>query len=103
MLPIGTLTRMVREDEGGRLALLRQSDRLDGRDPRDVVGPMLSHLPPRFWFWDIYHIGMSPSSELDPRYDVPAHFSTESLSQSKINSGKSGPLSGYRPLSLQLP
>ena len=103
MLPIGTSTPMVREDQGGDLALLRQSDRLDGRDPRDVVGPMPSQLPPRFWFWDIYHIGMSPLSELDPRYDVPAHSSTESPSRSKINGGKSGPLSGYRPLSSQLP
>ena len=39
---------------------------------------------------------MSPSSKLDPRYDVPAHSSTESPSRSKINGGKRGPLSGYR-------
>ena len=96
MLPIGTLTRMIREDEGGGLALLRQSDRLDGRDPRDVVGSISSQLPPRFW--DVYYIEMLPSSELDPRYDVPAHSSTELPSQSKINSGKSGPLSDYSGL-----
>ena len=80
MLPRGTLTLMVRKDEGGGLALLRQSDRLDGRDPRDVVGPMLLQLLPRFW--DIYHIGVSPSSELDPWYDVPAHSLTKLPSRS---------------------
>ena len=62
---------------------------------------MSLQLPPRFW--DIYHIGILPSSELDPRYVVPAHSSTESPSRSKINNGKSEPLSGYRPLSSQLP
>ena len=39
---------------------------------------------------------MLPSSELDPLYDVPAHSSPKSPSQSKISGGKREPLSSYR-------
>ena len=53
-----------------------------------------SQLPPRFW--DVYHIRMSPSSELNPWYDVPAHSSAELLSRSNINGRKRGPPSSYR-------
>mmetsp|Transcript_59240 Transcript_59240/g.125934 ORF Transcript_59240/g.125934 Transcript_59240/m.125934 type:complete len:586 (+) Transcript_59240:158-1915(+) len=90
VLLTGTSTLTVRED-GDDFVLLKQLDRLDRKDGKDIVGSLASQLPPRFW--DVYHIGMSPSSEMDPRLDAPP-ASSKSLSK---NSGrKKGLLSGYK-------
>jgi len=45
------------------LTIVRQSDKLDGGE--NVVAAIGSQLNPRFW--DLYHIGMTPSAELTPR------------------------------------
>ncbi|KAL3789311.1 hypothetical protein ACHAW5_010213 [Stephanodiscus triporus] len=49
----------VREGEAGGFVLLGQRDVLDGGD--DVVGALAPQLSPRFW--DVYHVGMTPSAE----------------------------------------
>lgn len=90
VLLTGTSILTVREDKDS-LVLLKQLDRLDGKDAKDILGPLSSQLSPRFW--DFYHIGMSPSSELDPRFDSPLP-TTKSLS--KGNNGKKGILSSYK-------
>lgn len=43
--------------------IVSQTDKLDGGD--NVVAAIGSQLNPRFW--DLYHIGMTPSAELTPR------------------------------------
>jgi len=43
--------------------IVSQTDKLDGGD--NVVAAIGSQLNPRFW--DLYHIGMTPSAELAPR------------------------------------
>ena len=86
----GTSTLAVRDD-GDSLVLLKQTDQLDGSNPSDIVGRLSSQLNPRFW--DVYHIGMTPSTEKDPRFDSPL-ASTKSLSTN--NQGKKGLLSGYK-------
>ncbi|KAL3807328.1 hypothetical protein ACHAXA_003454 [Cyclostephanos tholiformis] len=69
VLLTGTSVLTIRDDDGygGGFVLLDQRDVLDGGG--DVVGALSSQLPPRFW--DVYHIGMTPSAELDPRFDSP--------------------------------
>ena len=89
ILLTGTSTLTIREDDDS-LILLKQVDRLDGSNPSDIVGALSSQLPPRFW--DVYHIGMTPSAQLDPRFDSPPS-STESLSTLK---GKRGLFSNYK-------
>ena len=44
--------------------IISQNDRLDngGKDGNDIIGALKSQLNPRFW--DLYHIGMSPSAQL---------------------------------------
>jgi len=85
----GTSTLTVRE-ENGSLVLLKQVDKLDGSNPNDLVGSLSSQLPPRFW--DVYHIGMTPSAEKDPRFKSPL---TSSSSLLKGNKGKKGLISNY--------
>ncbi|KAL7553880.1 hypothetical protein ACHAWF_017223 [Thalassiosira exigua] len=93
VLLTGTSLLNVRED-GDEIVLLKQADRLDGKDPDDVVGRLAAQLSPRFW--DAYHIGMSPSAELDPRLSAPPS-SSSSTSLSKANVGrKPGLLAGYK-------
>lgn len=43
--------------------IIRQVDTLDDKD---LLGSVAGQLFPRFW--DIYHIGMTPSAELSPRF-----------------------------------
>jgi len=68
VLLTGTSKLTIQEDDD-RLVLLKQVDELDGKDSKDVIGALLSQLAPRFW--DVYHIGMTPPAEIDPRFDVP--------------------------------
>jgi hypothetical protein len=109
VLLTGTSVLTVREEGGGAggggacggFVLLGQRDVLDGGG--DIVGALSSQLPPRFW--DVYHIGMTPSAELDPRLNSPPTSSSRSLSTSS-SSGKEmnergggkrgGPFSAYR-------
>ncbi|KAL7543290.1 hypothetical protein ACHAXR_012608 [Thalassiosira sp. AJA248-18] len=93
VLLTGTSILTIREDEESSLVLLKQVDKLDGKNPSDVVGSLSSQLPPRFW--DVYHIGMTPSSEKDPRFDAPL-LSSSTKSLSTTNKGKKGLLSGYK-------
>jgi hypothetical protein len=92
ILLTGTSMLTVRED-GDNLFLVKQVDQLDGSNPGDVVGSLSSQLKPRFW--DFYHIGMTPSAELDPRF---THLSSDKLAfdSSKNVSGKKGLFSGYK-------
>jgi hypothetical protein len=92
VLLTGTSLLSIKE-EGGSLILMKQVDRLDGSNPTDVVGSLSSQLPPRFW--DMYHIGMTPSAEMDPRY---THLSADKLAfeSSKNVSGKKGILANYK-------
>lgn len=90
----GTSILTISNDvENNCIVLLRQQDALDGGNPTDIVGALSSQLTPRFW--DIYHIGMTPSAEFSPRYDslLP---SSSSQSLSKRNKGKKGIFSNYR-------
>jgi hypothetical protein len=91
VLLTGTSVLTVKED-GENLLLMKQVDRLDGSNPTDVVGSLSSQLWPRFW--DLYHIGMTPSAELDPRF---THVSSDRLvlESSKNVVGKKGLLAGY--------
>ena len=91
----GTSTLTVREDkDNNNILLLKQVDLLDGKNPNDVVGSLSSQLPPRFW--DIYHIGMTPSAQVDPRFDSPLSSSQSSLATSNNNKGKKGLFSNYK-------
>jgi len=53
-----------------------QADKLDdgGDDGKDLVGAIYKQLTPRFW--DLYHIGMTPSAELSPRLPPPKDIGT---------------------------
>jgi hypothetical protein len=78
--------RVDGKEEEGRLVLLSQRDMLDGGN--DIVGKLAAQLPPRFW--DVYHIGMTPCAELDPRYDaLPPSFSNLQLSSSTTTTSQS--------------
>ena len=81
------------KDDGETLVLIKQVDQLDGSNPSDIVGSLSSQLSPRFW--DLYHIGMTPSAELDPRF---THVSSDKLAfdSSKNVKGKKGLLAGYK-------
>lgn len=88
VLLTGTSVLSICEDkESNSITLLKQVDKLDGGNPSDIVGSLTSQLPPRFW--DVYHIGMTPSAELDRR------FTTLSSSQLNASRGKKGLLSSY--------
>lgn len=60
----GTSALTVDKDSG---TILSQTDRLDqgGKDGQDRVSAIASQIQPRFW--DLYHVGMTPSTELMPR------------------------------------
>ena len=90
VLMTGTSLITIREDGDGTVVLLKQVDTLDGRDSSDIVGALSSQLLPRFW--DIYHIGMSPSAEIDPRFDVPVEKGKLSNAS---GGGKRGLFSNY--------
>ena len=92
ILLTGTSVLSVRDD-GEALVLMKQVDQLDGSNPSDIVGSLSSQLSPRFW--DLYHIGMTPSAELDPRF---THVSSDKLAfdSSKNVNGKKGLLAGYK-------
>jgi hypothetical protein len=87
------------DDEKNCIVLLKQVDTLDGGNPTDIVGALSSQLTPRFW--DIYHIGMTPSAEFSPRYDsLPSSTTTTSpsslLSKGSNKGKKKGVFSNYR-------
>ena len=98
VLLTGTSTLTVRcedkEDNRSSIVLLKQVDMLDGSNPKDVIGKLSSQLPPRFW--DIYHIGMTPSAELDPRFDEPLSSSSTTSIISKNKGKKKGLFSSYK-------
>jgi hypothetical protein len=88
VLLTGTSRLSVRDDKDNNIiTLMKQVDKLDGNKPSDIVGSLSSQLPPRFW--DVYHIGMSPSAELDPR------LTALSPSQLTTSRGNKGLLSSY--------
>lgn len=74
---------LVDNDDGGRHRIAKQVDVLD--DP-DLMGNLVRQILPRFW--DVYHIGMTPTAEMSPAwerrqgflpqnfvlYDVPARW-----------------------------
>eukprot|EP00804_Cyclotella_cryptica_P013971 CCRYP_002493-RA/>CCRYP_002493-RA protein AED:0.26 eAED:0.26 QI:0/0/0/1/0/0.5/2/0/577 len=98
ILLTGTSTLTVRDDvESNTIVLTKQVDRLDGTNPTDILGSLSSQLPPRFW--DMYHIGMTPSAELDPRY---THVASDGLAYDSSKNivpstrGKRGMFSSYR-------
>ena len=64
VLVTGTSALTVDKDSG---TILSQADKLDmgGKDGQDAVGAISPQVQPRFW--DLYHIGMTPSAELMPR------------------------------------
>ncbi len=82
------------------IVVLKQVDKLDGGNPTDIVGALSGQLVPRFW--DIYHIGMTPSAEFSPRYDRPSSSAPSVSSQSSLQSKSSniekkiGIFSNYR-------
>jgi len=87
VLLTGTSLLSVLDDKDNNvITLMKQVDKLDGNKPLDIVGSLSSQLSPRFW--DVYHIGMSPSAERDPRLTA---LSNSQLSTSR---GK-GLLSSY--------
>lgn len=47
--------------------ILSQTDKMDkgGKEGKDLIQAISSQLNPRFW--DLYHVGMTPSAELMPR------------------------------------
>lgn len=59
--------------------ILSQKDSLDngGKDGEDIVGALSSQLTPRFW--DLYHIGMTPSAAATQR--IPTSMGKSLLSQ----------------------
>jgi hypothetical protein len=88
ILLTGTSLLTVRDDKENKIiTLMKQVDKLDGHNPLDLVGSLTSQLPPRFW--DVYHIGMTPSAELDRR------LAAMSPSQSTISRGKKSLFSSY--------
>ncbi|KAL3761871.1 hypothetical protein ACHAWU_009036 [Discostella pseudostelligera] len=93
-----SMVTVSNDDENNRIVLLKQVDKLDGGNPMDVVGALSSQLSPRFW--DIYHIGMTPSAEFSPRYDYSQVLSSASqsslLSKSNNKGKKKGLLSNYK-------
>jgi len=70
--------------------IVSQTDYLDngGKDGTDLVRAISSQLNPRFW--DLYHVGMTPSAELLPR--IKPNSSSSSSSSSR---GKKGVFSSY--------
>jgi len=50
--------------------ILSQSDRLDkgGKEGKDAIQTIAPQIQPRFW--DLYHIGMTPSAEIMPKLDA---------------------------------
>ena len=91
----------VSNDVGNnRIIVLKQMDKLDGGSPRDIVGALSGQLLPRFW--DIYHIGMTPSAECSPRYDCPSSSAplvssqVSLLSKSSNIKKRKGIFSNYR-------
>lgn len=92
VLLTGSSLLTLREDQDSdNITLLKQVDTLDGSNPKDVVGSLSSQISPRFW--DVYHIGMSPSAEFDRRLDAPP---PSSVSLSKNIKGNKGPFSSYK-------
>jgi len=85
VLVTGTSLLTVRESgDGSSISISKQTDRLDGNDSQDVVGLLSPQLSPRFW--DVWHIGMTPSAEIDPRFapfSVPASASTSAITKEK--------------------
>jgi hypothetical protein len=77
---ISTLTVQYHEN---RFSVVSQSDRLDvgGENGRDIVEAISSQLQPRFW--DLYHVGMTPSAEtmsrIRPKIHKPQLFSSYSV------------------------
>ena len=55
----------------GAITVLEQTDQLDTA-AQDFLPSIVQQILPRFW--DIYHIGMTPSAELAPRTPVPKSF-----------------------------
>ncbi|KAL3919092.1 MAG: hypothetical protein SGILL_003929 [Bacillariaceae sp.] len=50
------------------VAIVKQTDRVFGCDNNNLLGLLGSQIKPRFWDW--YHIGMSPTTEMMPRETI---------------------------------
>jgi len=64
----GTAAIAAADDDGpgkGDLVVTSQIDALDGEGNDSILGAVGKQLTPRFW--DLYHIGMTPSAEISPR------------------------------------
>lgn len=66
-----------------RMMILSQKDCMDcgGKDGQDVIRTIAPQIQPRFW--DLYHIGMTPSAEMMPRMD-PGSAKRGALSNYKL-------------------
>ena len=65
VLLTGTSALTVDMEQG---LILSQIDILDGKEGQDVVQAIAPQIQPRFW--DLYHIGMTPSSEIMPKLEA---------------------------------
>ncbi|KAL7471770.1 hypothetical protein ACHAXS_012080 [Conticribra weissflogii] len=88
-----SILTVVDDKDGNTITVVRQEDRLDGSNPMDVVSSLSSQLFPRFW--DVYHIGMTPSTELDPRFD-PFTVTSPPTSGKLSKLSKRGLFSSYK-------
>lgn len=62
-----------------RMMILTQIDKLDcgGKDGQDVIQAIAGQIQPRFW--DLYHIGMTPSAEFVPRMNANANAKSRGI------------------------
>jgi hypothetical protein len=60
--------RLSKESIPSSVTITKQSDRVFGCPNNNLLPLLASQIKPRFWDW--YHIGMSPTTELMPRETV---------------------------------
>ena len=94
VLVTGTSALTVDKDSG---TILSQADKLDmgGKDGQDAVGAISPQVQPRFW--DLYHIGMTPSAELMPRVKPSSGAGKGAFSFSKYDVFEIPPRLVYQP------
>jgi hypothetical protein len=74
VLLTGSSRVTVEECDDSRRRIVQQVDRLD---QSDLFSALLAQLLPRFW--DMYHIGMTPSTEQSPQLKPPARPRNQSF------------------------
>ena len=94
VLVTGTSALTVDKDSG---TILSQADKLDmgGKDGQDAVGAISPQVQPRFW--DLYHIGMTPSAELMPRVKPSSGAAKGAFSLSNYDVFEIPPRLVYQP------